>query len=212
MRKISYILPVVLIAVILTANLIISKEPSLSFSIASAKQSLGGPMDNEAAILNTPSINAKSQILNDNKELILVNDSAVLNPAVLSSKPTSDNREKNGYFIIPAAGWNWGGLHNNNAVDIANSCGTPVYAAAEGLIIENASSGWNSGYGAYVKIEHPSGAKTVYAHLSKITVSEGKYVNQGELIGNIGNTGNIHGPTGCHLHFEVRGAKNPLAK
>ncbi|MEK7451508.1 MAG: M23 family metallopeptidase [Patescibacteria group bacterium] len=144
--------------------------------------------------------------------MILVNDSAVLNPAILSVEPISDNIEKNNYFIIPAAGWNWGGLHNNNAVDIANSCGTPVYAAAEGLVIETASNGWNSGYGAYVKIEHPNGAKTVYAHLGKTAVSEGKYVNQGKLIGNIGNTGNTHGPTGCHLHFEVRGAENPLAK
>lgn len=212
MRKISYILPIVLTAVTLTANLIINKEPALSFSIVSARQSLGGPTDNEATLLNNPSIiSAESQTQNNNNELILINDSAILNPAILSSESMANN-EKNDYFIIPSAGWNWGGLHDNNAVDIANSCGTPVYAAAEGLIIENASNGWNSGYGAYIKIEHPGGAKTVYAHLGKTTVSEGKYVGQGELIGNIGNTGNTHGPTGCHLHFEVRGAKNPLAK
>lgn len=211
MRKISYILPIVLTAVTLTANLIISKEPALSFPIVSARQSLGGPTDDEAALFNAPSIGVNAKTANDNSELILINDSAVLNPAVLSSELTANNK-KNDNFIIPTAGWNWGGLHDNNAVDIANSCGTPVYAAAEGLIIEKASSGWNSGYGAYIKIEHPGGAKTVYAHLSKTTVSEGKYVGQGELIGNIGNTGNTHGPTGCHLHFEVRGAKNPLAK
>lgn len=118
-----------------------------------------------------------------------------------------------GYFAIPTRGWNWGRLHSYNAVDIANACGTPVYAAAEGLVTQ-VESGWNGGYGNYLIIEHPINENvwTRYAHLLKSIVSVGSYVLQGDLIAYIGNTGNTHGPTGCHLHFEVGGARNPFAK
>lgn len=120
------------------------------------------------------------------------------------------------YFALPAIGWNWGELHPANAVDIANSCGTPVYAAAEGLVRDDAKlgegdEGWNAGYGVFVLIEHPNGTMTRYAHLEKKTVSVGDYVSQGDKIGTIGNSGNTHGPTGCHVHFEVIGARNPFA-
>lgn len=129
------------------------------------------------------------------------------------SRWSGDFLDLGNYFAIPTTGWNWGRLHDYNAVDIANQCGTPVYAAAEGLVVEIAADdGWNSGYGNYVKIEHPNKTYTRYAHLSKILVDSGKYVLQGAKIGLMGNTGNTHGPTGCHLHFEVYGAKNPFAK
>lgn len=117
-----------------------------------------------------------------------------------------------GYFAVPTTGWNWGKLHNYNAVDIANACGTPVYASAEGLVSEVYSSGWNSGYGIYTVIEHPNNTKTLYSHMQKIIVSIGDYVSQGDVIGYIGNTGKSDGATGCHLHLEVIGAKNPFAK
>ncbi len=117
-----------------------------------------------------------------------------------------------GYFILPTTGWNWGQLHNYNAVDIANACGTSIYASAEGLVIAEKSYGYNDGYGHYIDIEHPNGVITRYAHTEKNAASVGDYVLQGDLIGSIGNTGHTHGPTGCHLHFEVRGAKNPFAK
>lgn len=117
-----------------------------------------------------------------------------------------------GYFSIPTTGWNWGRLHYSNAVDIANACGTPIYAAAEGLVVEEVSSGWNHGYGNTVVIEHPNSVKTRYAHNQKNNVAVGQYVLQGDLIGFMGNTGNTHGPTGCHIHFEVVGAQNPFAK
>ncbi len=117
-----------------------------------------------------------------------------------------------GYFAVPTTGWNWGKLHNYNAVDIANACGTSVYASAEGLVSEVYSSGWNSGYGIYTVIEHPNNTKTLYSHMQKVTVSIGDYVSQGDVIGYIGNTGKTDGVTGCHLHLEVIGAKNPFAK
>jgi murein DD-endopeptidase MepM/ murein hydrolase activator NlpD len=113
------------------------------------------------------------------------------------------------YYIIPTTGINWGILHPVNAVDIANRCGTPVIAAAEGLII---NAEWDSGYGTYIKIQHPNSTETLYGHLSKVFVKTGDYVLAGQLIGLIGNTGKVLGVTGCHLHFEVRNAKNPFAR
>jgi len=127
------------------------------------------------------------------------------------SRWSGDFLDLGNYFAIPTTGRNWGRLHEYNAVDIADQCGTPVYAAAEGLVVE-IREGWNNGYGNYIKIEHPNKTYTRYAHLNKILVDEGKYVLQGAKIGLMGNTGNTHGPTGCHLHFEVYGAKNPFAK
>ncbi|MEK7507669.1 MAG: M23 family metallopeptidase [Patescibacteria group bacterium] len=119
-------------------------------------------------------------------------------------------------FMKPADGFNWGKLHPYNAVDIANTCGTPVHAAAEGLVIPDSSmgegrGGWNGGYGNFVLIEHPfgDGVKTRYAHLKEVLVGIGDYVKQGDKIATMGDSGEA---TGCHVHFEVYGAENPFAK
>lgn len=133
----------------------------------------------------------------------------------LASKTTGLPDLRN-YFILPASGWNWGELHETNAVDIANQCGTVVHAAQEGLVVPDdelgdGKAGWNNGYGIFVLIEHPNGTKTRYAHLARTSVRVGDYVSQSDEVGLMGNTGNTHGPTGCHLHFEVYGAKNPFA-
>lgn len=101
------------------------------------------------------------------------------------------------------------GLHGWNAVDIGAPKGTPIYAAAAGtVIVANHSGGWNGGYGNYVVIEHDNGTQTLYAHMSKVLVAAGDTVAQGDTIGLVGMTGEATGP---HLHFEVRGAKNPFA-
>ncbi|MFB6212534.1 MAG: LysM peptidoglycan-binding domain-containing M23 family metallopeptidase [Candidatus Magasanikbacteria bacterium] len=128
-------------------------------------------------------------------------------------KREENQKELNNFFKRPAAGYNWGKLHYDNAVDIANDCGTPIKAAAEGIVIKASDEGfWNDGYGNYILIEHPNGTKTKYAHTKENFVAEGDYVLQGEKIAIIGNSGNTHGPTGCHLHFEVRGGQNPFAQ
>lgn len=113
------------------------------------------------------------------------------------------------YFKIPTTGFNWGRIHGRNGVDIANSCGTPVYAAADGTVIVADDSGYNGGFGKYIKISHPNGTETLYGHSSKLLVSVGQVVGRGDKIMLIGTTGRS---TGCHLHFEVHGAQNPLAK
>ena len=113
------------------------------------------------------------------------------------------------YFIMPTEGFNWGILHEHNAVDIANPCGTKVVAAAEGLVTDLSTDAWSSGYGHYVTIEHPNGIKTKYAHLDMVKAMVGDYLSQGDALGTMGNTGDANG---CHLHFEVEGARNPFVK
>lgn len=117
-----------------------------------------------------------------------------------------------GYYAIPTVGYNWGKLHGNNGVDIANKCGTPVRAAAPGIVRSNKIGGWNGGYGGLIVLQHDNGTQTYYAHLQGSTVSEGATVSRGDLIGYIGNTGKTTGVTGCHLHFETRNARNPFAR
>ncbi len=99
------------------------------------------------------------------------------------------------------------GIHGYNAVDFAGSIGTSITAAAGGEVIVSKNSGWNGGYGNYVVIKHANGVQTLYAHLSSAAVSVGSTVGAGEVIGSMGNTGKSTGP---HLHFEVRGGRNPF--
>lgn len=100
------------------------------------------------------------------------------------------------------------GIHGNNAVDLSAPSGTPIHAAAAGTVIISKSDGaWNGGYGSYVVLSHGNGTQTLYAHMSKDVVSIGDTVSTGELLGYVGETGEA---TGNHLHFEVRGAKNPF--
>ncbi len=127
-----------------------------------------------------------------------------------SNKSSSSLPDYPYYYVIPTTGFNWGTLHSNNGVDIANRCNTPIMAAAEGLVIAVGRD--NGGYGNFIKIQHPNNTETLYAHLNKVSVSEGDYVNQGQLIGLMGNTGYVIGNSGCHLHFQVHNAKNPFVK
>ncbi|MFC1615122.1 peptidoglycan DD-metalloendopeptidase family protein [Patescibacteria group bacterium] len=113
-----------------------------------------------------------------------------------------------GYYIRPISGGTKSqGLHGYNAVDIAAPYGTPVFAAASGDVIISKNSGWNGGYGNYVVIRHPNGTQTLYSHNSRNIVSAGQHVVKGQIIGYVGSTGRS---TGNHVHFEVRGARNPF--
>lgn len=100
------------------------------------------------------------------------------------------------------------GLHGWNGFDIGAHTGTPIYAAAAGRVIVARTSGWNGGYGSYVVIDHGNGTQTLYAHMSQNISSVGEQISRGALIGYVGSTGES---TGSHLHFEVRGAKNPFS-
>lgn len=86
----------------------------------------------------------------------------------------------------------------HDGVDLANATGTPVYATAPGRVVKVAYS--NAGYGHHIIIQHDFGYSTLYGHCSKILVKMGQTVNQGEIIAEVGATGNVTGP---HLHYEI---------
>lgn len=113
-----------------------------------------------------------------------------------------------GYYKKPfSVGTKTQGLHGYNGVDYGMPVGSPIYAAASGVVIIAKTSGYNGGYGLYVAIQHPNGTQTIYGHMSVVNVFVGQTVTQGQLLGYSGNTGKSTGP---HLHFEIRGAKNPF--
>jgi len=100
------------------------------------------------------------------------------------------------------------GIHGWNGVDLGAPRGTPIRAAADGIvIIARSGGGWNGGYGNYVVITHGNGSQTLYGHMKNLIVSSGQSVSSGQIIGYEGSTGESTGP---HLHFEVRGAANPF--
>lgn len=121
---------------------------------------------------------------------------------------TSGSVSASGGFVHPAPGTvRTQGLHGFNAVDYGGPIGTPIRAAAAGEVIVSRNSGWNGGYGNYIVIRHPNGVQTLYAHNHANLVGVGEYVQAGQQIATMGNTGRSTGP---HLHFEVRGARNPF--
>jgi LysM repeat protein len=153
---------------------------------------------------------------------IIIIPNGTMPKQVVPTIATSQNSTNvsNSYFIAPTKGiitqrshyaYTSGGVAYYTAVDIANSLGTPVVAAASGTvqIVKNV---WP--YGNYVTIFHPNGVVTLYAHLSAFAkgITPGANVLQGAIIGYMGNTGKTinMGGNGSHLHFETRGSANPL--
>jgi murein DD-endopeptidase MepM/ murein hydrolase activator NlpD len=90
-----------------------------------------------------------------------------------------------------------GSTRHHSGVDLAAPAGTPIYATGPGIVTK---SGWGTGYGNYVEIDHGNGYMTRYAHASRLNVDVGERVSAGQVIANVGCTGRCTGP---HLHFEV---------
>lgn len=120
-------------------------------------------------------------------------------------------------FVLPASGrigeifrdYDSGYYSNHNngaAVDILNSAGTPVHAAASGTVT---LAGWYGGYGNCVVIDHGNGYSTLYGHFNSLNVSVGQSVSQGDVIGQMGSTGSS---TANHVHFEImiNGVAQPI--
>ncbi len=132
-----------------------------------------------------------------------------------STTPTNKSGETTIGFAWPAAGTltsrfgrRWGRMHKG--IDIAGPVGTPINAAADGTVI---AAGWSSGgYGNLVEVRHNDGTTTRYGHNSRLSVSVGQIVRQGQQVAEMGSTGHS---TGSHLHFEIRpsggDAVNPIA-
>jgi murein DD-endopeptidase MepM/ murein hydrolase activator NlpD len=118
---------------------------------------------------------------------------------LLASRPT----------VWPVRGWISSGFGDRNnpvtgksgfhtGVDIANDQGTPIHCTADG---EVSFAGWEGGYGKLVVVNHGNGFSTYYGHLSEIKAGVGQHVVRGQVVGNMGATGNTTGP---HLHYEIR--------
>jgi murein DD-endopeptidase MepM/ murein hydrolase activator NlpD len=138
-------------------------------------------------------------------------------PPTPTPTPTSTRRAALGDRDGPPLAWPLEGVlygrygvragKRHDGIDIAAPEGTPVRAAADGLVLY---AGEQAGYGAIVILRHDGGLVTLYAHNSKLLVEEGDRVRRGEPVARVGQTGRTTGP---HLHFEVRQGtrpKNPL--
>ena len=117
-------------------------------------------------------------------------------------KPLSGGRQTSGFGRRKAP--TKGASTNHRAIDWATPTGTAIWASSGGTVTV---AGWQSGYGYVVYINHPDGNQTRYGHLSKILVSVGQQVKQGQKIALSGNTGRSTGP---HLHFELRVNGTPV--
>lgn len=135
----------------------------------------------------------------------------IVSTPVKTDKPvkSGNNGTASNSFSRPvASGTKTQGIHGHNGIDIAAPQGTPILAAGSGTVtLVRGGNGWNGGYGNYVVITHQKGVQTLYAHMNSITVQQGQTVSKGQQVGGMGSTGDS---TGVHLHFEVRGAKNPF--
>jgi LysM repeat protein len=148
-------------------------------------------------------------------EIIVIPDGELSTPTYSTPAPSktyvqnsTNKTSENILFLRPIDGGTRSqGLHGYNGVDLAAPVGTPIYASADGEVIISKGAGWNGGYGSYIVIKHGSGVQTLYAHNSKNIVSSGDRVSKGDVIGYIGATGKATGP---HVHFEIRGARNPF--
>ncbi|CTQ51069.1 M23 family metallopeptidase [Jannaschia donghaensis] len=163
-------------------------------SVRTGYNGTGGPLEpvvvstrsgNELPDQDTPRANRILDKLEDVDMYRLAAESLPLAHPV-----TAPHRRTSGF------GPRWGRMHSG--MDFAAGRGTPILATAEGTVTH---AGWQSGYGKLVKIEHPLGFETRYAHLSSISVRKGQRVSRGENIGGMGTTGRS---TGVHLHYEIR--------
>ncbi len=148
----------------------------------------------------------KRDTLNEKVLIEPVNEIIIKGTKVIPSRGTGDLAwPAVGGYVSSGLGQRWGKLHKG--IDIARPSDRTIKAADNGRVT---SAGFDGGYGNKVIIDHNNGIRTVYAHLSSISVSVGQVVSQGQKLGVMGSTGNS---TGIHLHFEVYedgNLKNPM--
>ncbi|HET9874856.1 MAG TPA: M23 family metallopeptidase [Mycobacterium sp.] len=134
--------------------------------------------------------------------IVVHNEELAKGVAFAQERAEREARLQRPLFVMPTRGiftsnfgYRWGVLHGG--IDIANSIGTPILAASDGVVIE---AGASAGYGMLVKVRHFDGTVTMYGHVNSTTVNVGEQVMAGDQIATMGNRGYSTGP---HLHFEV---------
>ncbi|MBS4201330.1 M23 family metallopeptidase [Bacillus sp. FJAT-49732] len=159
-----------------------------------------GKSGKNAYIYKIKEVNGQQTKKEATKEVVLekpVKQITIKGTKVIPSRGTGSFAwPTNGGYVSSGMGQRWGSLHKG--IDIARPSNYTIKAADHGVVV---SAGWdNGGYGNKIVIDHQNGFRTVYAHLSSISVSAGQKVEKGSAIGIMGSTGNS---TGTHLHFEV---------
>jgi len=180
-------------------NQLVARQQGLSAARSSRKKSLVAVREDarhfasEAAALQAQSANLAAQIHASQ---------ATVTYSAGDSTPSASGLiwPVSGPVVSPF-GWRWGRMHEG--IDIAAGYGTPIAAAAAGVVIY---AGWMGGYGNLIIIDHGGGLATAYAHQSSFAVGGGS-VSQGQTIGYVGCTGHCFGP---HVHFEVRINGSPV--
>ena len=155
-----------------------------------------------------------------NQDDIYIGDILIVPGGVMPKKatPVINNQIPlaNNFFIYPVQGRISQGFHYYNAIDIANKCGTPIFAAAAGIVQRAYNDGgWHQGGGNYITILHSNGVVTYYGHVMTSLVKPGDKVYTGQNIAMMGGAPGMAGAgksTGCHVHFDVIGSTNPLGK
>lgn len=163
----------------------------------------GGPINGPVSKLNVvmeqeKNINLEAETKKDNLQSLL----DVIRSENYRQEMTPNLWPVNSYDVTSSFGGRVNPFDNYSSdwhpgIDIADYYGAPIYASASGVVVQ---AGWYGGYGRYVKIEHDYGYMTAYGHMSSIAVTDGEYVEKGEIIGYVGSSGYSTGP---HLHFEI---------
>jgi murein DD-endopeptidase MepM/ murein hydrolase activator NlpD len=154
---------------------------------------------------STPDTNTGEET--DNTEQTTEEESEPELPPVVERPPDSTPAQLSFTNPIPARDIMtspFGDDRGHEGLDINANTGDPILSVAKGEVIE---AGWASGYGRQVKVEHPGGFVSVYAHLSEISVEPGQQVDRGTQLGEAGNSGFSSGP---HLHFELLRMEMPI--
>jgi murein DD-endopeptidase MepM/ murein hydrolase activator NlpD len=168
----------------------------LSNSDAAAAFGVGGASTAAPEILtiaHTTDASAEVNKLTQSAQLI-ANRTAQDNATKLAAQGPKYIKPAQGVFTS-GFGYRWGTTHFG--VDIAGQFGSPILAVTDGVVIE---AGPASGFGLWVRIQHPDGTISVYGHMDSITTKQGAKVKAGDQIARMGNRGQS---TGTHLHFEI---------
>lgn len=194
----------------LARNEIAERERELELtrsSLESRQVSLTSAQSTKEALLGDvrADINHQEEIAQDLRAELESTIAAVSSPSS-SASPSTPSGSGSSEMIWPVDGVlsstfgpRWGSVHEG--IDISAPGGTPIKAAASGTVILMQSEAESGGYGNFTCIDHGGGLSTCYAHQSEFGTTSGAIVNQGDVIGYVGNTGHSFGD---HLHFEVR--------
>lgn len=156
----------------------------------------------DGAFAYSEAVEGMSTVLSEPVDEIVVVGTAVA-PAItneyIANTPVADAGTGEYFFPLPDILFSSQGYRgaSHRGRDLNAVMGAPIYAAEEGLVIE---AGWHYSWGYHVRIQHPDGYVTLYAHCSALYVTKGQMVTRGQHIAALGSTGISSGP---HLHLEV---------